>query len=32
MPIYVSTNGGSTWSLNNIVPSAGSTGDPTGTS
>ena len=32
-PIYVSTNGGSTWSLNNIVPSAGSTGtDPTGTS
>jgi len=31
-PIYVSTDGGSTWSLNNIVPSAGSTGtDPSGT-
>jgi len=25
-PIYVSTDGGSTWSLNNIVPSAGSIG------
>lgn len=29
-PIYVSTNGGSTWTLNNIVPSAnGMTGDIT---
>jgi hypothetical protein len=25
-PIYVSTDGGDTWSLNNIVPSAGSSG------
>src|SRR6266850_7985271 len=25
-PIYVSTDGGDTWSLNNIVPSAGSLG------
>lgn len=29
-PIYVSTNGGSTWTMNNIVPSSnGSTGDIT---
>ncbi|MBW8878518.1 MAG: hypothetical protein JF614_26460 [Acidobacteria bacterium] len=29
-PIYVSTNGGTTWTMNNIVPSAnGSTGDIT---
>jgi len=25
-PIYVSTDGGDTWSLNNIVPSSGSLG------
>src|SRR6266700_3443986 len=25
-PIYLSTDGGTTWSLNNIVPSAGSIG------
>jgi len=32
-PIFVSTDGGSTWSLNTIVPSAGSTGtNPSGTS
>ena len=28
-PIYVSTNGGTTWAINNIVPSAGTTSDIT---